>query len=75
MKRKSDNKLDGTSVVVRDQNIEGALKIFKSKVYNSGKIKEVYDRQFFIKPSVVKRKQKLKANYIQKIRTDEENSK
>jgi len=48
-----------TRVQVRDnENIERALKRFKRKVEQSGVLKEVRKREFFIKPSV---KKKLKA--------------
>jgi len=72
MKQKATTGEEGNRVTVKNGNIESALRVFKSKVYNSGKIKEVYDRQFYVKDSVKKRKEKLKAMYVQKMLNDYE---
>jgi len=45
----------------KGDNIAKALKRFKQKVRSTKLIKEIRDRKFFEKPSVVKRKQKKKA--------------
>jgi small subunit ribosomal protein S21 len=42
-------------------DIQRALKLFKNKVEESGHLKELRDRQQFLKPSVVKRKQTQQA--------------
>lgn len=42
-------------------DIQRALKLFKSKVEESGHLKELRERQQFLKPSVVKRKQTQQA--------------
>ena len=42
-------------------NIQLALKKFKNKTMDSGHLQELRDRQQFLKPSVVKRKQKKDA--------------
>jgi len=42
-------------------NIQQALKKFKSKTMDSGHLQELRERQQFLKPSVVKRKQKKDA--------------
>lgn len=42
-------------------DIQRALKLFKNKVEESGHLKELRERQQFLKPSVVKRKQKQDA--------------
>lgn len=42
-------------------DIQRALKMFKNKVEESGHLKELRERQEFLKPSVVKRKQKQDA--------------
>ena len=49
------------------ENIERALKKFKRKFEKTGMIKELRGRQAFTKPSIVKRKQKLHAIYVQKL--------
>jgi small subunit ribosomal protein S21 len=54
------------------ENIERALKKFKRKFEKTGVVKELRERQAFIKPSVKKREQKKKAIYIQKMQQDEE---
>ena len=60
-------------VVLREgDTIEKGLKQFKRKVMNTKLIKELRDRQEYEKPSVTKRKQKLKAKYIQHLRNADE---
>ncbi|GBU08124.1 30S ribosomal protein S21 [Bacteroidales bacterium] len=49
------------------ENIERALKKFKRKFEKTGVVKELRRRQAFIKPSVVARKAKIKAVYVQKL--------
>jgi small subunit ribosomal protein S21 len=49
------------------ENIEKALKKFKRKFEKTGVVKELRSRQAFSKPSVVKRKQKIKAVYVQQL--------
>ena len=54
-------------------NIEAALKFWKRQVKESNVLQEVKDRKEFIKPSAVKRKQKMDAirkEYIRRIRSD-----
>ena len=57
--------------VKEGENIERALKKFKKKFDRTGVMKEVRRRKQFTKPSVVNREEKLKAAYIQKIRSAE----
>lgn len=57
--------------VKEGENIERALKKFKKKFDRTGVMKEVRRRKQFTKPSVVNREEKLKAAYIQKLRTSE----
>ena len=60
-------------VVIKDgDNIEKALKQFKRKVANTKLLKELRDRQEFEKPSVTRRKKKLKALYVQELRNTED---
>ena len=60
-------------VIVKDgDTIEKALKQFKRKVMNTKLIKEQRERQEFQKPSVTRRKKKLKARYIQQLKNAEE---
>lgn len=54
------------------ENIERALKKFKRKYEKTGVVKELRSRQAFEKPSVVNRKQKLHAMYVQKLQQSED---
>lgn len=47
------------------KSLEHALKVYKQKHNKIGIIKELRERQEFVKPSVKKRAQKLKAIYSQ----------
>lgn len=60
-------------VPVKDgENIERALKKFKRKFERTGVIRELRARQQYDKPSVLKRLQKERAIYVQKLRQKEE---
>lgn len=54
------------------ENIERALKKFKRKFEKTGIVKELRRRQAFIKPSVNKRKQNMRAVYVQHLQQIEE---
>lgn len=58
--------------VKEGENIERALKKFKRKFEKTGTIKELRGRQAFMKPSVKKRMQYLKAVYIQQLQVKAE---
>lgn len=58
--------------VKEGENIERSLKKFKRKFEKTGVVRELRARQAFLKPSVINRKQKLKAIYIQQLRQAEE---
>lgn len=59
-------------VVNEGDKIDRALKQFKRKCNNTKLIQELRDRREFEKPSVTARKQRIKAEYIQKLRNTEE---
>jgi len=61
--RREDMEVPGcfTAVKVVNGNIELALKAFKRKIKDSGKIEELKDRKEYIKPSAVKRKKMQQA--------------
>ena len=59
-------------MVSEGDKIERALKQFKRKVNNTKLIQELRGWQEFEKPSVTARKQRLKAEYIQKLRNEED---
>ncbi|MFP4288524.1 MAG: 30S ribosomal protein S21 [Bacteroidales bacterium] len=54
------------------ENIDRALKKLKRKFEKTGILRELRDRQKFTKPSVIKREQKLKAKYVQRLRDESE---
>ena len=54
------------------ENIERALKKFKRKFEKTGVLKELRARQQFTKPSVEKRKQRLRAIYVKQLEREEE---
>lgn len=54
------------------ENIERALKKFKRKYEKTGVVKELRSRQAFNKPSVIKRKKKQHAVYVQQMQQSEE---
>ena len=61
--KKEDMEVPGNSLAVKvvNGNIELALKTFKRKLKDSGKIEELKNRKEYIKPSAIKRKQKADA--------------
>ena len=58
--------------VKEGENIEKALKKFKRKFEKTGVVKELRSRQAFEKPSVAKRKQMMRAIYVQHLQQTEE---
>ena len=75
-KRPKDDSI-GLSVKVHNNNVEGALKILKRKVKNSNLMQDLRAREYFIKPSVIKREKrnlaKLRNHY--KVLKEKENDK
>ncbi|HNZ62172.1 MAG TPA: 30S ribosomal protein S21 [Paludibacteraceae bacterium] len=57
--------------VKEGENIDKALKKFKRKFEKTGVVKELRRRQCFDKPSVIKRNQKIRAVYLQKLQQEE----
>jgi small subunit ribosomal protein S21 len=58
--------------VKEGESIDRALKRYKRKYDRTGVMKQLRARKQFIKPSVSRRKEVIKASYIQKKRQDEE---
>lgn len=46
------------TVIVKGNNVEKALRILKKKVQKNGLLKELRDRQYYQKPSEIKRAKK-----------------
>jgi small subunit ribosomal protein S21 len=57
--------------VKEGENIERALKKYKKKYDKTNVMKELRSRKEFVKPSVVQRQGKIKATYIQKMKSSE----
>ncbi|MCL1851229.1 MAG: 30S ribosomal protein S21 [Bacteroidetes bacterium] len=53
--------------VKEGETIDRALKKLKKKFEKTGVVRELRTRQKFTKPSVIRRDQKLKAIYVQKM--------
>lgn len=54
------------------ESIERALKKFKRKFEKTGVVKELRRRQAFTKPSVEKRKERIRVIYVQQLQQAEE---
>lgn len=54
------------------ENIDRALKRYKYKVYKTKQLEKVRERQQYIKNSEKRRKQKQKAEYLQKLKGSED---
>ena len=52
--------------VTKFKSIEHALKVYKTKHNKIGTVRELRDRAEFVKPSVKRRAEVLKAKYIEK---------
>ena len=57
-------------VEVKDNNVEKALSEFKRRVKNSGLLKELREREFYLKPSLVKRNRRKRNKIRNKISLD-----
>ncbi len=58
--------------ITEGENIDRALKRFKRKFDKTGTMRQLRKRQAFLKPSVVRRAEIQKAEYIQGLRDREE---
>jgi len=54
------------------ENIDRALKKFKRKFEKTGVLRELRSRQAFVKPSVRRRDEVKKAQYVQKLQERED---
>ncbi|MEY4521254.1 MAG: hypothetical protein RIT10_439 [Bacteroidota bacterium] len=57
--------------VKEGENIERALKKYKKKYDKTNVMKELRRRKEFVKPSITNRQGRIKAAYIQKLRSAE----
>lgn len=65
--------MNGTKVIVQDDNVEKALRKLKKKVADSGLLLELQKRQQFTKPSVQKKldKSQAKKRWIKYLKNQE----
>ena len=54
--------------LAKEKSIETALRTYKNKVQKTKQVQQLRDRQVFVKPSVKKRTERLKAVYVQQKR-------
>lgn len=66
---RSDVYLPGTKVEVRNNDVTKALRKFKRKVQEDGILQEYRERQYFEKPSLVRKKAKAaaRARWLKKL--------
>ena len=75
-KKPKDNAV-GLSVTVYNNNVEEALKRLKRKVKNSDIMQDLRKKEYFIKPSVIKREKRNLAklrNYYKTLKEKEQNN-
>lgn len=68
----NNNKFTGSTVIVTNDNVEKALRKFKKKIQESGKLQELRDREFYEKPTTARKKAKSQARrrWLKKIAND-----
>jgi len=54
--------------LAKEKTIESALRTYKNKVQKTKQIQSLRERQVFVKPSVKKRTERLKAIYVEQKR-------
>ena len=59
--------------VSKEKNLDSALKKYKYKVQKVKQIEKLREKQHYVKPSVVKRNQKLRAIHKQQVRNSQNN--
>jgi small subunit ribosomal protein S21 len=59
--KKSPIDVPGSTVIVTNDNVEKALRKFKKKIADSGKLQELRDREFYEKPTTARKKAKAQA--------------
>ena len=76
-KRKPKDNSQGSSVTVFNNNVEGALKVLKRKVKNSNLFQDLRKKEYYTKPSEIKRHKKNLAKLRNKyaIEKEKENQK
>ena len=73
-KRPKDDR-KGLSVTVFNNNVEGALKVFKRKVKDSNLFQDLRKKEFFTKPSEIKRHKRNLSKLRNKYNIEKEKAK
>jgi small subunit ribosomal protein S21 len=70
MTYRKQNSIRGCSVVVQNDQVDKALRKFKKKVADSGKLEELKTRQFYEKPTTERKRKKgaAQARWRKKLR-------
>jgi small subunit ribosomal protein S21 len=71
--KKNNNYFKGSYVQVKNNNVEKALKQFKRVVKDSGLILEIKRREYYEKPSDIRRRKRNLGKIRQKYKTIREN--
>jgi small subunit ribosomal protein S21 len=53
--------IKGNTVIVHDGNVEKALRKFKKKIMEQGKLQDLREREFFEKPTTERKRKKSQA--------------
>ena len=51
-----ENSLKGSTVYVKNDNVEQAMRKFKKKIMDSGLLQDLRDREFYEKPTATRKK-------------------
>jgi small subunit ribosomal protein S21 len=70
MRRNNKNKVSGLRVIVGDMPINTALRKFKQKIDDSGKLEDVKAKMFYEKPTTARKRKKgaAKSRWAKKLR-------
>ncbi len=60
-----------SEVKVKGNSVERALKVLKKRMLREGTLKELYERQYYEKPSVKKYRKKCLAKHVAKLQAEE----
>lgn len=71
-KNNNNVQLQGLSVIVKDGDINFALRKFKKKVQDSGLLQTLREKEFYTKPSEARKRAKAagRARHLKKMRSD-----
>ena len=70
---KNDMKLEGLTVIVKNDDVNRALKKLKNKMEDSGKLKDLQKKEFYEKPTTERKRKKAaaKVRYQKKLENEQ----